>query len=717
MKNNTTQSNNDAFYVQAYQELESETPHIATWAKALADSGGNKAQAKSMYLQLRVEALKADNTAIPAAQVTNHNPTEKRSFNRIWLAAGLIMLPLVLGGIYFAGNNKNLPSGDESLAPQPASAQALVEPPAPASTQNLQYGSDNETSSLENDQPLDLVTIKNQALCVDSQNCNLKHGETMECMRLFMTANYGAPTQNFCKEAAFYGNNPDIYYALARLYQNGVFGSEQRRLAAEWYKKAAKLGHAASQNNLGVMYYYGDAVEKNTDLAMAWLEKAAAQGLEDAKKSVEKLKARVSHTQPPTHTESQQADSTGTLGQVYGLNPQGDGFLAVRAKPDASAAEIAELYEGDKVLVLQESNDWVYLKLQNKNIRGWSHKKWIQIGLSSANETNVSQRFIAHNDTVKDTQTGLVWQRCSMGQTWNGKTCIGEAIYTDIEHAKSLAEKGWRLPTIRELASLRLCSTGFKNSILEDIQDGGTHVAKLCNDDSTKPAIDPIFANAPSSWYLSSSPDMTDSSLAWFVRFSNGLVYKQDIHIKHMQVRLVRDGSTTSALNASSTPKTPAKILTTNRFIAEGNSIKDTETGLIWQLCSVGQIWDSKTCLGKPKEFYFDDAQKQSGNSWRLPTVRELASLRVCDKGLNNSETIDLLDNGGKVATGCAEESSISAIDPVFGKLPEWNYWTASEYRDDSKYAWSVGFGRGIVDYNYKHAYRSVRLVRTSMDN
>jgi|GEM_PF-2838313 len=537
MKNNTANPNDDVFYVQAYQELESETPHIATWAKSLAESGGNKAQAKSMYLQLRVEALKAETTATPATQVTNHKPTEKRSFNQKWITAGLIMLPLVLGGIYFAGNNKTLPSGDESTPTQPANVQAQVEPPA--STQTLESDNESETSSLESDQPLDLVTIKNQALCVDSQNCNLKHGETMECMRLFMTANYGAPTQHFCKEAAFYDNNPDIYYALARLYQNGVFGSEQRKLAAEWYEKAAKLEHAASQNNLGVMYYYGDAVEKNTDLATAWLEKAAAQGLEEAKQSVEKLKARVSHAQPSTHVESQSADSNGTLGQVHGLNPKGDGFLAVRAKPDASAAEVAKLHEDDKVLVLQESNDWVYIELQNKNIRGWSHKKWIQVGQPNANITSISQRFIAQDDTVKDTQTGLIWQRCSIGQTWDGNICQGQATAFHFDAALKQAGNGWRVPTIRELISFRVCSKGMNNRELIDLLDNGEKVASECADGSIRPTVDTSFKNTLLAQYWSTTEYKDHPEYAWFLGLAIGRV---DYNYKDGQrlVRLVR---------------------------------------------------------------------------------------------------------------------------------------------------------------------------------
>lgn len=32
------------------------------------------------------------------------------------------------------------------------------------------------------------------------------------------------------------------------------------------------------------------------------------------------------------------------------------------------------------------------------------------------------------NGTVTFQSNGLIWQKCSVGQTWNGETCSGEAI-------------------------------------------------------------------------------------------------------------------------------------------------------------------------------------------------------------------------------------------------------------------------------------------------
>ena len=58
---------------------------------------------------------------------------------------------------------------------------------------------------------------------------------------------------------------------------------------------------------------------------------------------------------------------------------------------------------------------------------------------------------------VKDLQTGLIWQRCSLGQTWSGTTCTGTATtYNWINALRTTVNmgNGWRVPNIKELASL-----------------------------------------------------------------------------------------------------------------------------------------------------------------------------------------------------------------------------------------------------------------------
>lgn len=58
--------------------------------------------------------------------------------------------------------------------------------------------------------------------------------------------------------------------------------------------------------------------------------------------------------------------------------------------------------------------------------------------------------------TVTDTRTGLSWMRCSVGQTWDGSTCIGKAGSYKWVDANNLAIKyagrnDWRLPSLDEL--------------------------------------------------------------------------------------------------------------------------------------------------------------------------------------------------------------------------------------------------------------------------
>lgn len=65
------------------------------------------------------------------------------------------------------------------------------------------------------------------------------------------------------------------------------------------------------------------------------------------------------------------------------------------------------------------------------------------------------QAVDAKGAQVKDLQTGLVWQRCVLGQQWDGHSCTGEPIAQDWNTAtKSLSGTGWRLPTQQELEGL-----------------------------------------------------------------------------------------------------------------------------------------------------------------------------------------------------------------------------------------------------------------------
>ncbi len=76
-------------------------------------------------------------------------------------------------------------------------------------------------------------------------------------------------------------------------------------------------------------------------------------------------------------------------------------------------------------------------------------------------------------------------------------------------------------------------------------------------------------------------------------------------------------------------------------LLNDGKEVRDKKTGLIWQRCSLGQIWDGKTCANSTTSHTWEQALKETkalGNGYRLPNIRELNSLveRSCrDTAIN----------------------------------------------------------------------------------
>ena len=69
--------------------------------------------------------------------------------------------------------------------------------------------------------------------------------------------------------------------------------------------------------------------------------------------------------------------STVKKGIVYGLNPNGDGFLSIRTKPNGT--EIGRLYNGDMLQILEKRGKWYKIKKLSTGEIGWSFGKWISI--------------------------------------------------------------------------------------------------------------------------------------------------------------------------------------------------------------------------------------------------------------------------------------------------------------------------------------------------
>ena len=139
-------------------------------------------------------------------------------------------------------------------------------------------------------------------------------------------------------------------------------------------------------------------------------------------------------------------------------------------------------------------------------------------------------------------------------------------------------------------------------------------------------------------------------------------------------------------------------------FTDNGNgTITDTTTGLVWDKCSRGQVWDNTTppgtCTGTANSHTWaaalteataaNSASHRGQADWRLPNRTELESLIQINA---HSPAID---------------------GTYFPATPNNSYWTSTSYAPDPAYAWYVNFDYGDTYAGYKTSTFHVRLVRS----
>lgn len=137
-----------------------------------------------------------------------------------------------------------------------------------------------------------------------------------------------------------------------------------------------------------------------------------------------------------------------------------------------------------------------------------------------------STRFVSESDgTTVDQLTQLMWMRCSLGQSWTGQSCRGQADRLTWIESSAAAERmnrggshfynDWRVPSLRELATV---------------------AERQC----TRPRINlQIFPGTPAAGFWSGTASLQDKGQAYSLDFDAGGI-QQAAQDAVLHVRLVR---------------------------------------------------------------------------------------------------------------------------------------------------------------------------------
>jgi TPR repeat protein len=152
----------------------------------------------------------------------------------------------------------------------------------------------------------------------------------------------------------------------------------------------------------------------------------------------------------------------------------------------------------------------------------WYHKA------AEQGHTEAAIKLNNMNSIWYDESTNLTWMRCSLGQTWDGTTCVGTAQkYTWEEAQQAVAEM-----------NRNGGYAGYTDWVVPDLEA----IKSIVRDHDKQPKIDhAIFPNTPASFYWSASPDAGNHYYAWYVNFYLGHANHYNKSLNYY-VRAVRAG-------------------------------------------------------------------------------------------------------------------------------------------------------------------------------
>lgn len=260
---------------------------------------------------------------------------------------------------------------------------------------------------------------------------------------------------------------------------------------------------------------------------------------------------------------------------------------------------------------------------------------------------------------IKDNVSGLIWENKTISNSKLLYTFDTTQNFVNEQNQKKWCGlSNWRLPQIQELQNIVDYSFPFPD-----------------------PAIDlTFFSNSTNKIYWSSTTYAKNNMDAWGIYFDDGRVFEQTKN-SQAAVRLVSSMSKTNAQKY---------VLLDN-----GQEVLDTQTSLIWRRCVEGMRWNGKSCeghaFGGMLVESLERAQMQAkltGKNWRLPNIKELASL------------VDF------------SQQNLAIDTNIFPNTPNDQFWSSSPYAMDAFYGWVTHFYYGSNYYTYLEDTGMMRLVR-----
>ncbi len=198
--------------------------------------------------------------------------------------------------------------------------------------------------------------------------------------------------------------------------------------------------------------------------------------------------------------------------------------------------------------------------------------------------------LVLGGEAALDRETGLVWQKNTIDSDFDWYEAQSYCYNVIIG-----GTKGWRLPTINELSSLRRSGSWY-----------------------SLPDNHP-FTNVKSS-YWSATTHAANSDGAWYINFENNVSTPIQTTSKSNDcyVRAVRAGS------CAGQPAWDRIITDTSRFelVLNNKAVLDHETGLVWQR----EASDTVRTWLEAREYCFE-VIIDGRMGWRMPTVYEMATL------------------------------------------------------------------------------------------